>query len=55
MTLQKEREVRLKEEAVWKQKSKSKGTKKTTKNCARKETINLGWPGYSKVSQILLC
>lgn len=25
MTLQKEREVRLKEEAVWKQKSKSKG------------------------------
>lgn len=26
MTLQKEREVRLKEEAVWRQKSKSKGT-----------------------------
>lgn len=32
-----------------------KGQKKTTKNCARKKTINLGWPGYSKVSQILLC
>lgn len=37
MTLQKEREVRLKEEAVWKQKSKSKGTKKTYKELCKKE------------------
>lgn len=35
MTLQKEREVRLKEEAVWKQKSKSKGTKNYKELCKK--------------------
>lgn len=46
--------MKIKKEAVWKQKSKSKETK-TTKNCARNKTINLGWPSYIEISQISLC
>lgn len=39
MTLQKEREVRLKEEAVWKQKSKSKGTKKLQRTVQERKLL----------------